>query len=144
MNVPTASPSTPHHSIAWSNEAAFGFDYIDGRRWRLQAEFRFYYGGPTYEVDGCVPAGFITDFHSVPKALWWLVNPNEYGQAAVIHDHLYRGGSGVPRSIADEIYLCALDKCGCPEWRRKGMYRALRMFGMRAYRKPLHTLGLNG
>lgn len=65
----------------------------DGRCWRIVQEFTYRLGaldGPEH-ID--VPAGFITDFASVPRGLWNLFPPTgKFGKAAVIHDYLYQNG----------------------------------------------------
>jgi len=66
--------------------------------------------------------GFVTDFASIPRPLWWLLPKwGKYGKAAVIHDYLYRhktydvktslGGSlrvPIGRKRADQIMLEAM------------------------------------
>lgn len=60
-----------------------------------------------------VPAGFKTDFASIPRVLWNLLPPvGRYDAAAVLHDYLYQRPSGAPkvtRSIADHVLLEAMD-----------------------------------
>jgi hypothetical protein len=64
-------------------------EYIDGRNWKLTAEFDF--ASDTLERLVCVPVGFVTDFASIPRVLWPFLPPTgPYGKAAVIHDLLYR------------------------------------------------------
>lgn len=122
-----------HESLTW-DDTHFDFGYIDGHFWRVKADFPFHYLFDSRHVDGCVPANFLTNFHSVPRILWPLIHPFEFGQAAAIHDWLY-ATHHVSRAVADEIYLAALTKCGAGELRRKAMYRAVRLFGWNAYRK---------
>lgn len=91
-----------------------------------------------------VPAGFITDFASVPRPLWAVLPPwGNYGPAAVIHDFLYsvKRQEYVPdpdepdktvkitRKIADRIFLRAMKDCGVNIFRRQVIYRAVRAFG---------------
>jgi hypothetical protein len=48
---------------------------IGKRQWKLLEDFRF------------VPAGFVTNGASVPRILWWFLDPaTEAFEAAVIHD----------------------------------------------------------
>lgn len=121
-----------HESLTW-DDSDFDFKYIDGRFWMLRADFPFHYQFKGNHVDGVVPVGFKTNFHSVPRIIWPIIHPFEFGQAAVLHDYLYR--TRVPRGLADEIYLASLDKCGAGEVRRKTMYRAVRTFGWLPYRR---------
>lgn len=80
-----------------------------------------------------VPAGFESDFASIPRALWRLEPPlGRSGKAAVVHDALYatRGlGGRYTRQRADEIFLEALTVIGVHPIKRQLMFRAVRMFG---------------
>jgi hypothetical protein len=80
-----------------------------------------------------VPAGFVTDYASVPRAplTYWLFG-GVGDEAAVIHDYLYSIGTH-PRSMADEVYAEALIACGVPAWRRGPMWAAVRVFGAERY-----------
>src|SRR4051794_33564779 len=60
-------------------------DRGDGSRWQL-LEPLTYQGRDEPFV---VPAGFETDFASVPRALTWLLpRYGRYTKAAILHDHL--------------------------------------------------------
>ena len=55
-----------------------------------------------------VPAGFVVDFSSIPRAFWTLVRPDgNIALAGVIHDYLYWTQT-VPRAEADEIFKMVL------------------------------------
>lgn len=108
-------------------------EYGDGRKWKLILGFRYdtdlLAAGAVY-----VPAGFETDFASVPRLFWRLYPPTgQYGKAAVVHDYLYRG-SGVSRELADKIFLEAMECLKVHWWTRHTIYRAVRLFGGSAYR----------
>lgn len=47
-------------------------------------------------VDGeiIVPKRFVTDFWSIPRFLWWVLNPTQY-VGYVIHDYLYSRGAEI-------------------------------------------------
>lgn len=99
----------------------------EGRgEWQLMAPF-------SYASDRIglvtVPAGFRTDFASVPRApvMFWLSGGSAH-QASVIHDYLYSTGQ-VSRGEADAVLLEAMAAEGVPSWRRWGMYLAVRVFG---------------
>ena len=80
-----------------------------------------------------VPAGFVTDFASIPRLFWRVLPPTgSYGKAAVIHDYLYRTGA-FTRSICDGIFLEAMCELGVPGWKRRVMFRAVRLFGGSSY-----------
>lgn len=76
-----------------------------------------------------VPAGFTTDFASVPRfPLVYAVAGNTAHKAAVVHDYLYQNGIGT-KYVADRIFLEAMKVSGIPLWRRQLMYLAVRVGG---------------
>jgi hypothetical protein len=80
-----------------------------------------------------VPAGFQTDFASVPRAFWRLIPPwGPYSPAAVVHDYLYTTGL-VSRAEADKIFLELMKRLDVPAWKRNVMYWAVRMAGASRY-----------
>lgn len=75
-----------------------------------------------------VPAGFVTDFASVPRVLFaWIIAAGHASWEAVIHDYLCRLRPDIPRRVADEIFLEAMESDGEPAWRRNLMYTAVRI-----------------
>jgi hypothetical protein len=90
-----------------------------------------------------VPAGFVTDFASIPWGLWNLFPPlGPWARPAIIHDFLYatRGTGcwsgrkwitrpGFTRAQADGVFREAMEVVGVPAWRRAVMYRAVRVGG---------------
>lgn len=113
-------------------------EYLDGRNWKLHEDFSYFDEvGLPGDVDGTfidVPAGFVTDFASIPRALWTILPPTgQYGKAAVIHDWLYRGGKPegrpVTKAYADAVFERAMKELGVPWLRRKLMYTAVKLFG---------------
>jgi len=91
-----------------------------------------------FEVKGLrlvVPAGFETDFHSVPRLLWPIFPPTGKGRiAAVIHDYLYSEEANCCRFLADSIYRDILGHFQVSTWRRVCMYYGVRLGGRWAYR----------
>jgi Protein of unknown function (DUF1353) len=81
-----------------------------------------------------VPAGFETDFASIPRLFWSSIGhpAGEYAQAAVLHDWLYRSQL-VPRARADALFSEAMKVLGVPGWRRWLMWAAVRVGGAGAY-----------
>lgn len=92
-----------------------------------------------------VPAGFESDFASVPRVFWRIEPPlGRSGKAAVIHDYLYVKAGMIPagpfvggtqklrfytRAQADAIFREALGVLGVPPIKRDLMYRAVRIGG---------------
>ena len=97
-----------------------------------------------------IPAGFVTDFASIPAwAQPLLPRTGKHNRAAVLHDYLYRIAVGIipscrlcsyksvvdpacklppwlPRKDADRIFLRAMRELFVPEWRARAMYLGVR------------------
>lgn len=91
-----------------------------------------------------VPAGFVTDFASIPRIVTIFLTPthgfvSDYGRAAVIHDWLYRHGATftppVPRAAADRVFFEAMLFENVIWPTRFLMWAAVRLFGWTAYRR---------
>ena len=80
-----------------------------------------------------VPAGFVTDFASVPRLplAFWLFGAVAQ-EAASLHDFLYSTGL-VSRKLADEVFAEASKACGVAAWRRGPMWLGVRLFGSSRY-----------
>ena len=107
-------------------------EQLDDERWRLTAMLAF--ASAKYDRMVIVPKGFETDFASIPRiplAYWLFAGVGQ--AAAVVHDALYGEGQ-VPRKVADDIFLEAMEACGVSAWRRWPMYWAVRTFGASRYR----------
>jgi len=79
-----------------------------------------------------VPAGFVTDFASIPRAAWSLLDPEDpvILFASVVHDYLYSAGeSAGTREQADAVLIEAMAVCGASAWQRQIVYHAVRWFG---------------
>lgn len=122
-------------------------EYIDGRSWKVTKEFDYLvdYQYPPSAIR--VPEGFITDFASIPRALWEFMPPTgNYGKAAVVHDYLYEVGGKVPcswcedngtaahfkrftKDQADRVFRDAMEVLGVENPQRWMMWQAVRAFG---------------
>ncbi len=85
----------------------------NGRDWKLFRSFTYHIGTKYSQEYIRVPAGFITDFATIPKLfLWWLPYWAKYNKAAPLHDQLYEIGEIMGRSItrkeADDIFYEAM------------------------------------
>jgi len=83
-----------------------------------------------------VPSGFVTDFASIPRAAWAIIDPEDPRIAfpSVIHDFLYstRGKlpfSTVTRENADYVLREAMEACGAGSFIRNAVYQAVRVGG---------------
>ena len=80
-----------------------------------------------------VPAGFVTDFASTPRALWSVIPPTgRYQLAAVVHDFLY-WDQGCTREQADAIFRVAMAESNVKPYERDLMWQAVRRFGQSAW-----------
>lgn len=106
-------------------------DYIDGRNWQVAEAFSYAVYLPE-KIFITVPMGFITDFASIPRALWAILPPTgKYGKAAVIHDYLYNraNAQGWTKAMADRVFYDAMGDLGVPQAQRWVMWQAVRAFG---------------
>lgn len=72
-------------------------EYVDGRNWKVTQEFDYLVDYENKDTTIRVPAGFVTDFASIPRAFWVVFPPTgKYGKAAVVHDYLYVMGGKIP------------------------------------------------
>jgi hypothetical protein len=105
----------------------------NGRKWKLEEDFTYYTeifkdkGIDRYYIT--VPAGFETDFASVPKIFILLLRwRDKFNKASVVHDWLYHTKE-VPRRIADRIFLEGLTILGIPKWKAYLFYWVVRLLG---------------
>ena len=101
----------------------------DGKNWMTLHEIRYATdeGNVIY-----TPAGFITDFASVPVFFRRLFQPatGQHRRAAVVHDALYRDETQpYTRKEADLIFLEIMKADGVPAWKAAILYRGVRLGG---------------
>lgn len=108
---------------------------VDGEDllFELLEPFRYWidelHDGPVIEL----PAGFRTDFASIPRLFWNILPPwGKYGKAAVIHDWLYKSGV-FSRERSDEIFLEAMKLLGVSTAVRYIIYYGVRLGGWIAW-----------
>jgi hypothetical protein len=83
-----------------------------------------------------VPAGFVTDFASVPRLpVAYLLTANCGHEAAVLHDFAYTAHD-MTRAQADDLFAEALAVGGEPGWRRGLMWAGVRVGGWWAWDAP--------
>ncbi len=100
-------------------------------RHEILTDFSYHIGSYPRGVMITVPAGFQTDFASVPRPFWGLFPPDGvYTKAAVIHDYLYDTRI-TSRLVADAIFLEAMGVLGVGHAQRLMIFAAVRCFGWR-------------
>lgn len=84
-----------------------------------------------------VPAGLTTDFASIPRVVWNIIDPEDPVVAfpSVVHDYLYTMAGLIPgkprynREQADAVLREAMEACGAGSFVRNSVYQAVRLFG---------------
>ena len=76
-----------------------------------------------------VPSGFVTDFASIPRALWTsLPRDGDYVWAAVVHDYLYWYQT-TTKEVADNVLNAAMLNFNIPAVTRFAIYQGVNMGG---------------
>ena len=77
-----------------------------------------------------IPAGFDTDFASIPWWLqWYIPRFGKHNLAALLHDYLYRNAKNkADKQSADNEFLIAMLATGVEPKRARNMYRAVKYF----------------
>lgn len=102
-------------------------------QWQLTSDLGY------QSASGCVwivPAGFLTDFASIPRFAWRLFPPagGAWDRASVLHDYCYRTGV-TTRDNADNLFYEALRADGVGWWTARTFYAAVRWFGSGNYKE---------
>ena len=140
-----AAPAPPNPPIPTAPSADSRFldplilEYINGHDWKLVSAFDYQTDVfPVSRRPIKVPAGFVTDFASIPKLLWNVLPPTgTYGKGAVLHDFLYRTKGMATKAEADSVLLEAMTALGVGRVTRYTIYWGVRVFGGSSYRGGL-------
>lgn len=90
-----------------------------------------------------IPAGFVTDYASVPRLpVVYFLAGNTAHEAAVVHDFLY-WTQPVTRKTADRVFLEAMKVTRVSAWRRRLMYWAVRLGARRPWNKYRERINRN-
>lgn len=84
-----------------------------------------------------VPAGYLTDFASIPAAALWYVDDDapEILYGSIVHDWLYScqgatgDGQNFTRRAADELLRASMLACGASAMEARVVYAAVRLGG---------------
>lgn len=82
-----------------------------------------------------VPAGFVTDFASIPKILWstGLTPTGRYGRAAIIHDFLY-WSQGCTKVQSDRLLVIAMKESQVDKIDEKLIYAGVSVGGAKSWK----------
>lgn len=110
-------------------------DLEDGYTRRLLEDVIYHVGGRSSTDKIVVPAGFVWDGGSVPRALWMFLDPwGSASKAFLLHDWLYRTQER-SRLVSDAIFMEAMEVLGVGFVKRKLLFRGVRMGGWLAWSK---------
>lgn len=104
-------------------------DHVEGKPWVLVNSCSYYsaVAGETIVV----PAGFRTDFASVPWMFRRLFpQDGPWTLAAVVHDYFCEEKLRTSK-VAAQVFREAMLDLGVPKWKAGSMYRAVLWFGPR-------------
>ena len=74
-----------------------------------------------------MPAGFVTEFASIPRALWSELSPvGEHERAAIVHDYLY-WFQPCEREETDNLLMIAMIQDGFTDLKRGAVYAGVRV-----------------
>lgn len=130
---------SPYHGSRFNGLAQLE-DEEDGQHAKLLRSLTY------TTVDGwtiSVPAGFETDFASIPRALTWLIpSRGPYNRPAIIHDFLYHYAPADPitgkyctQARADSILREACENCDDLFTQRWAIFLGLKIGGFVQWRK---------
>lgn len=101
----------------------------DGNNWALRRELQYDVGYLGSDESIIVPEGFVTDFATIPRFLWFIYPRwGKYGNASVIHDYIYFKKM-YSRKRCDEIFLEAMKVLKVSKFTRYAIYYSVRIFG---------------
>jgi len=80
-----------------------------------------------------VPAGFVTDFASIPRAFWSLLPPDGlYTYPAILHDYLY-WMQNTSKALADNILKYGMQEFGVGSVKLNAIYEGVNLGGQGAW-----------
>jgi hypothetical protein len=105
--------------------------FADGEHWRLIQPLVVRFGEGADSL--VIPAGFVTDFATIPPMFQRLVSKlGPHIRPAIIHDYLY-WIQACSRHEADVIFSKTMKDMGTSWFTRKAMYFAVANFGRKAW-----------
>ena len=115
----------------------------DGVHWRLNMGFTYEtlmipaaYGAAVFTV----PAGFITDFASIPRWLWSVVGAPTgwYTKPSCLHDYCFDTFGIATFAQANALFLESMRLCGHHNaLQRWALFRGVSLFGRSSYKGGL-------
>jgi len=136
MSTQIAKPSSPEID---ANITPKGFQNRPLMRWETLIGDRTELVEPLVYISGTgerfeIPAGFKTDYASIPKIFRNIYEPSGPARfPAILHDYLYQKLGAGPhyknRKQSDDLFLEAMQLVGVDLLQRRLIYQAVRTFG---------------
>ena len=101
---------------------------VDRCHWRIVVPFRFSVDGKLFET----PPDMLTDFASIPRIVWSVLDPYELGVGPVPHDMGYQTGVE-SKQFWDSVFNACMRKDFIPSWKRETSYQMVRWLGDAAW-----------
>ena len=93
----------------------------------MMADLVYQVGGTNESI--VVPRGFVTDFASIPRALWWWQSKTDRNEpAAIVHDYLYWDQS-CSKDEADAVIYLAMEDSGVSNFNRSAIFLGVHWLG---------------
>src|SRR5215203_3815462 len=106
--------------------------FLNGTEFILERPFTYIIGSTRTSIT--IPAGFVTDFASIPAPLRGILErQGQYSRAALVHDYLY-WAQGCSRLQADNLLMIAMKESAVGTAERNSVYRGVRAGGSSAWR----------
>lgn len=126
---------------------------ISDREYRLHSDYEYVWREGLARHRLFIPAGFVNDGASVPRAIWWLIRPDGLIRAAaLVHDYLYRYSGDLPvgaytvdempmmgsarvftRQEADDLFYQIMREAEVSAWKAWIAHKGVRLGGWRAW-----------
>jgi uncharacterized protein DUF1353 len=105
--------------------------FADGNDSMVITDLTYIIGTTNFRI--VVPAGFVTDFASIPRVFWSVLpTTGNYQLAAVVHDFLY-WDQGCTREQADQLLRAAMIESRVETLKREIIFEAVRRGGEGAW-----------
>jgi hypothetical protein len=98
--------------------------FLNNKFWITVEDMTYVMGSTNVRI--VVPKGFVTDFASIPQALWSLgLSPQgQYSRAAVVHDFLY-WSQGCTRAQSDRLSVIAMKESNVSSFNEAVVYQGV-------------------
>lgn len=104
-------------------------EVIGKNLFRLTEPLEYHVGRYPSEEVIIVPAGFVTDFASVPRVFWSIISPiDNHANAAVVHDYMYQTNYA-SKLECEYIFREAMQVLDVPGWKEFCIFWAVYLFG---------------